>query len=499
METRGLNTGTDYDSRAQAGSGALMGRDVLPASGRKRGFDWFAPNRTKGVVQSAIVFALVVLGALLMQPRIAVSDSDACAYIEGAYSIQAGHGYEDLIGHRLNHWPPGYSALLSVFSNPLWAALVINYLSLGVAAVSIYLLTQQAGWQRLASGAVALALGFGFLRSLASRAKPDILTYAIFLIGMLCLGSARRWWRVLGVCLWSVLIPLKLIAIVFAPALLLVDGCLLRGRPHGFRFVQWGIVLGIWLTGVVAVVGFNYYTMKVFVPATHEASNVSSFAQEAVRFCVDFFRAFLANWYGSIRKIEVWLPFLLTVMVAVVCLTTLRPRLDGRRHLYLGAALLGLSWVLEVKTHFYADPRLMGYGLLVLLLGFRPVERAYKRWLAYAGCTMILAFANAFTTNSLGINDARYEHLAHEVLAAQPSRGPIVSNSYHIFEIHARVPSISVDSLDQVPLGARFLRIDLPSYDAIQPTVWRIEEPPREWQTVAKWEGATLYVKPATK
>ena len=456
-------------------------------------------ERTRHIVRCVGLFGLIVLAALLMHHRVSVTDSDARCYIEGAYSLHAGTGYRDLTGERLNHWPPGYSWLLSLFPHPLQAALAINYLSLGVAVSCIYLLTQRAGWHYLASSGVALALGFGFFRSIATNAKPDMLTYGLFLVGAQCLAGASGRLRTLGACIWSTLIPLKLIAVVFAPATLLVDWLVLRGRPHSFRSVHCGIILGIWLVALTAVVGFNYYTIKVIVPASHGAGSLSSFPSEIIRFLKFSARGFLANWYGSIETIAVWLPFSLTLITGVVSLITLRPYVEGRRYAYLGLAVLGLSWVLELIRWFYADLRLMGYGLLILLLAYRPRVGAEKAWLTYACATILLAVANVLTTNSLGVNDPRYARLAADVLAAHPPRDPIFSNSYHILDIHERLPSIPVESLEAVPPGAIFLKVDLPNYDAIQRTVWRIAEPPREWTTMARWQNATLYAKPAER
>jgi hypothetical protein len=113
--------------------------------------------------------------------------------------------------------------LLSRFTNPLLASLLINYLSLGIAVALLYLLAEHAGWPSLVSASVAFPLGLGFLRNLAIFAKPDILNYAIFLIGLLCLASEDVYMRILGACIWSILLPLKLIAVVFAPAAILVD------------------------------------------------------------------------------------------------------------------------------------------------------------------------------------------------------------------------------------------------------------------------------------
>src|ERR1017187_1186283 len=449
------------------------------------------------LVHCVVLFAVVVSAAFWMQPRISVSDSDACAYTEGACSIQDGHGYRDATGNQLNHWPPGYSWLLSLFPHPLEAAWVINYVSLGVAAVFVYLLTQNAGWRPLASGGAALALGFGFLRNIAIFAKPDIFTYALFLVGMRCLAGENDRWRTLGACIWSALIPVKLMAVVFAPALLLVDCIVLRGGRRSFRPLHCAIIVGGWSVAVALVVGFNYHTMRVILPATHEPGGFRTCVYETGQFCVTFFRAFLANWYGSLRKIQALAPFALTLLSALVCLITLRPYPEGKRYACLGLAMLGMTWALEMARHFSGGSRLTGYGLLLVLLAFRPAAGAGKYWLTYACFTVLLTLANVITTNSLGVNDPRYACVAQEVVAAPVSPEPLFTNSYHVLDVHARRPSLAVDRLEDVPPGAVFLRITLPSYDAIQPTVWRVEDPPAEWRVIAKWKDAILYRKPA--
>ena len=454
-------------------------------------------SNRRHLVHCVVLFAVVVSAAFWMQPRISVSDSDACAYTEGASSIQDGHGYRDANGNQLNHWPPGYSWLLSLFPHPLEAAVVINYMSLGLAVVFVSLLTQNAGWCPLASSSAALAFGFGFLRSIAIFAKPDIFTYALFLVGMQCLTVENDWWRTVGACIWSALVPVKLIAVVFVPALLLVDCFVMRGGRRSLRPLHCAIIVGVWSVAVAVVVGFNYHTMRVILPATHEPGSFHTCVYETVQFCVTFFRAFLANWYGSLRKFQALAPFVLTLLSALVCLITLRPYPEGKRYACLGIAMLGMTWALEMARHFSGGSRLTGYGLLLVLLAFRPAAGAGKYWLTYACFTLLLTLANVLTTNSLGVNDPRYAYVAQEVVAAPVPPEPLFTNSYHVLDVHARRPSLEVDRLEDVPPGAVFLWITLPSYDAIQPTVWRVEEPPAEWRVIAKWKDAVLYRKPA--
>src|SRR5688572_16118707 len=96
-----------------------------------------APFRTSWL---AGIFLASVLGIWLLHPRIGIPDVDAHASIIGAHSLKRGHGYRDLHNAPLNHWPPGYSWLISLARNPVMAAQVINYLSFGGAVAMLFLL-----------------------------------------------------------------------------------------------------------------------------------------------------------------------------------------------------------------------------------------------------------------------------------------------------------------------------------------------------------------------
>ncbi len=449
----------------------------------------------KLAAQSLILSAIVLITALLMHPRISVTDSDAYDYIQGAYSFQAGHGYNNLNGDALNIEPPAYSLLLSRFRSPLRAAFAINYISLGLAAGLVYLLAENAGWSSLACAGLALVLGLGFFRDLAVFAKPDILNYAIFLLGARCVADESGKLRTLGGCLWALLTPLKLVSVVFVPAMLACDYLLLTER-RPLSFARYAIIVVIWASAVAGIFAFNYLTIgAVLVPVINAGLAhrlISGFAE----FGYFFLRAFLANWYGSIRRWEAFVPFCLVLIIALICLSTLRQSRSGRRYLYLGGAIFGLTWLLLIVSHFDTDPRITAYGLLVMLLALRPISRAERYWLAYAGGTALLAFANSFTTNSLGANDPRYARLGREIASVSLPRAEIVSNSEHLLDVQARVPTRPVHRLADVPAGALVMWVNLPSFDAVSIMTWPIEEPPKDWTVIARWPDATLYRKP---
>jgi hypothetical protein len=443
-----------------------------------------------------LLASVVVVAAYLMHPRISVTDDDAYNYIQGAYSFQTGRGYVDLNGNKLNVEPPAYSLLLSRFRSPLRAALAINYLSLGIATACIFVLAEGAGWSLILSGSVAFVLGIGFLRSISIFAKPDILNYALFLIGAVCLLDGSNARRILGGSIWGMLTPLKLVSVVFAPAILIADYLLSAERPR-LRIGSYAVIIASWLMGVITIFAFNYFTAGSptgQASADHLARRLS---WAIVEFGYFFFRELLADWYGSIRRFQVLLSFGAVLVIAVKCLSTLRLRHGGNRSLFLGASIFILTWLLQFKWRFDIDPRISGYGLLLILLAFRPAKRAQRYWIAYACATAVLALGNSLTVNSMGANDPRYAPLGREIAGIDINGGQVYSNSEHLIDIQARVPSMTAHRLSDIPAGAFFLRVNLPSFDAIGQMVWPIDEPPKNWPEIAKWPDATLYRKPA--
>jgi hypothetical protein len=347
----------------------------------------------------------------------------------------------------------------------------------------------------LASYSLALVLGLGFFRDLAKFAKPDILNYAIFLLGARCVVDDDDTRRTLGGCLWAVLTPLKLVAVVFVPAMLATDYFLSTERRR-LSLRRYAIIVAIWASALVGTLAFNYLTIGALTVPVINTDLPHRLLNGFGEFGYFFFRAFLANWYGSIRSWQAYLPFFLVLIIALVCLSTIRLSRSGGRYLYLGGAIFSLSWLLLIVSHFDTDPRIMGYGPFVMLLAMRPIAGAERYWLAYAGGTALLAFANSFSTNSLGANDPRYASLGREIASMSLPQGEIVSNSEHLLDLHARVRTQPVHSLADVPAGALVIRVNLPSFDAVSEMTWPIEEPPTDWTVIAKWPDATLYRRP---
>jgi len=88
-------------------------------------------ENARAIQAAATISGLGTLFMFLLHPRLGIRDVDGYSYIMGARSLHLGTGYRSLAGQPFNHWPPGYSLLLSPFRDPVSAALILNYLSFG--------------------------------------------------------------------------------------------------------------------------------------------------------------------------------------------------------------------------------------------------------------------------------------------------------------------------------------------------------------------------------
>lgn len=459
-----------------------------------------ASSRFGGSAKCAAIFLLSAFVAFILQPRIGVRDADAYDYILGAYSIQAGNGYHDLSGNPLNHLPPGYSLILSFFPSPLQGALFLNYLSFGAAVVLIYRLARKGGkWRESSAIGLALALGFIFLRRHATNAAPDILTYALFLLALFPYYKDSSRLRMISYLIWGMLIPVKLIAVIFIPAAVLAR---YAGEPALVirrEISELSIAFASWLLFLAITLSYNSRTIQSAIPDSHipPSHHYGSFFffSAGSQFLTSIPRTFLSNWYGSLGAAPAFIPFCVVLLVALACLSSLRFQ-AGRmtRHAVL---LTLLSVLLQFGSQQVAGARLTGYGFIFLLLALYPA-RWHRLWALYGLLGVALSAFNAATQNSLGANDPRYEKLAHESLKIEKIEmfpGKVATNSFHVLDIHARVATNYVTSTGQLGDAEYFFRVSLPAYDAIATTVSPVEMPGEGWCEAASLTGAKLFRK----
>ncbi len=457
-------------TRAAPGSPAIL--TTAPVDTRR---DWWI-----AVALSAGTSVLL----LVLHPRIGVRDSDAVAYLTGAMSLAAGRGYVDLLGHPLNHWPPGYSWLLSMWQDPLRGSQLINYSAGGACAALLFRLARLLGWASTPALCVTAVLTTGFLRGVATNASPDVLTYAGFL------WAATAWARTRGdapgpYLAWSALIPVKLIAALFAPAGL-AAAWWASGRPRPLAISAAAVG---WTAAVGGVLSFNHFTAHEVASGSYRPASVASMLHFLQSTTLGLPRTWLAFWYGSVVSWPVLPAILVTVLIAVWAYAGLAADRSARPVRALGIALLGLCVSLAALVD-YGGWRLIGYAAITLLLGFRPAHRL-RAWPLYAAASLVLACVNARAVNSLGANDPRYAELAHAAVGAGARPG-IATNSFHLLDVHQGVGSRPVTRLDDVREDW-FLRVDLPAYDAVATTVWPVPTPSPGWCQTAAFPGGALF------
>jgi hypothetical protein len=444
-----------------------------------------------------LLFSATFLVFVVLHHSIGINDIDAYSYIEGARSLRQGLGYVDTAGNSLNHWPPGYSLLLSRFQDPLWASYWINALSLAVATSVLFLLALQSGWPRVAAGGLAGGVGFGFFQSLASSAKPDILTYATFLAAAFLVLDDRPRRRTTGLILMSVLTPFKQIAVVFFPAFLLHD---LWGHKFEWpnkRWLEYFVISIVWLACIIFLLGFNLVTFGAMFPPSLDKPTLTGLILEFWRFVHDFFRGFLANWYGSIRPLIFLIVFALVLFTGLIALASLRREDAGRNARRVGVLVLSFSWALEFVRIFYAGPRLMGYGILLALVGCAPPKSSIgRRWVAYGAACLVAATLNAALVDSSGAGHPRYAAMAQAIEPFLDNTKPLYTNSQGLVDIHLGRRSIPIEVLPASSQAACFLEVRLPNYDAVGAKVWPIQEPTENWTLIADVDGARLYCRP---
>jgi hypothetical protein len=110
----------------------------------------FSEKRIPLFSAALLLSCLAISLLFVLHPRLGIRDVDGYAYIMGARSLHQGNGYRSLTDEAFNHWPPGYSLVLSLFSDSIRAAILVNYFSFGVAA-GTGLLSPSAVWLELAS------------------------------------------------------------------------------------------------------------------------------------------------------------------------------------------------------------------------------------------------------------------------------------------------------------------------------------------------------------
>jgi len=428
-------------------------------------------------IGAVLLFCFAVPFMFLLHPRLAIRDGDGYAYIMGARSLRQGTGYRSLAGVGFNHWPPGYSILLSAFRDPVRAALVLNYLFFGVTVGLLYYLLRQFGWDWQAALGFTVSLGSGFFRLITNEAHADILTYALFFttIALAVRGPDRS----LPGLIWAFLIPIKLIALTFLPPALVADAVVKRERWKSLlrSYAPAAIVTAIAVMGVMV---FNALTVGTFA-SSNAKSSAGTLVWGVDRFVVSIPRDFLFDWHGTVSAPFPKVALAICILLAGTCFASLRPAQDGGWLRVYGVSFFICTWLLLSLRFFDPSVRLTGYGLIVLLMGFRPLKWARGVWLLYGLVSLVVGMTNGMTVNCLGSNDPRYAQLASEFRSYYRGADIVATNSFHILDLHANIASIPVENYGEAEHYQKFFWVTLPEFDALPVTVTPMPPPSPEW------------------
>ncbi len=437
---------------------------------------------------AALIGLLGVVGIYLLHRQLAVRDVDGFAYIIGARSIHMGEGYRSLTGDPLNHWPPVYSLLLSPFSDQVVAATVVNYLSYGVVLGLLYYLLCRSKWSWQSSLGLTLGLGSGFFRLLANSAHADILTYAVFLIGLGIAQRSRLWSSVV----LSLLIPIKLITVVFLPAFIGSDLIASRFDPKRL-FASYYPAAIVSIAGVLGILLFNKATSDGWVPATYGETTLKSFYAGIYGFLYSIPREFLFDWHGTLHSALPIALFLTCAALLSAAAFAMRLTPAGAWYVAFGLLFIIGSGLLLLVRAFTPHVRLLAYGPIAIFIGMRPQPWANRLLLFYGLISLGTGVLNALTVDSLGSMDPRYRQLAVEVAGSQDDRSVIATNSFHILDLHANIPSIPVKDYGEASGFKRFLWVTLPNFDPLARTVTPMDRPGPGWCETANFAGGVLF------
>ncbi len=116
-------------------------------------------------------------------------------------------------------------------------------------------------------------------------------------------------------------------------------------------------------------------------------------------------------------------------------------------------------------------------------------------WILYLAVSLITGVVNGMTVNSLGSNDPRYAELAAEFRSHYVGSEIVATNSFHILDLHANIPSNPVDDYAQADHYQKFLWVTLPQFDAVASSVTRMPHPGKEWCEEKSFSGGVLFTR----
>jgi hypothetical protein len=218
-----------------------------------------------------------------------------------------------------------------------------------------------------------------------------------------------------------------------------------------------------------------------------------SFSSGVYGFLFSIPREFLFDWHGTLHSALPITLFLACASLLCAAALAMRPTPGGSWYLAYGVLFIVGSGLLLLVRAFTPHVRLLAYGPIATFVGLRPQPWANKLLLLYGLISLGTGILNAATVNSLGSMDPRYRQLAVEVAAAHPGKEAIATNSFHILDIHANIPSVPVQDYGEASGLNEFLWVTLPNFDPVATAVTPMDRPGPEWCETNKFSGGVLF------
>ena len=448
--------------------------------------------KNKELYTSFFLFIFILFIFFYQNSTISISDIDSINYIEGALSIKNGNGFKDLNYDYIVHWPSGYSYLLSIFfKDPIFAAYLINGLSLALCSVSIFNLLLKFEWDFFVSLSIVSFLTFGFLYSISIFAKPDIFAYTIFFFAVHLFASKSFLSQSSSLILLCFLILFKSIAVVFFPAFII--GRLINNNFNFSKkeFFSYFLLSLIYFIVILFVLRNNFEITGSLISETHPNPTIFNFILEIKRFVYDFFRMFLFNWYGSIKISNTFvLLFFSNIILSIFCFKDLK--LKKNILIIVGLVMFLMMWSLQFVKIFHATPRLMAYSFIILLIGCNLNKIKIKRW----SLLLLLSFGTLLfqetNVSHYGVNHPEYKKIVLKLKPYIPENYHIYSNGYKIFNIQ----NINSNVSTKWPVTAKnscFVKITSKNFDAIVNVIYEFKDQDKNWFLIKKIDNAELY------
>jgi hypothetical protein len=185
---------------------------------------------------------------------------------------------------------------------------------------------------------------------------------------------------------------------------------------------------------------------------------------------------------------------MLCLILIALCLASLRAPAEDRWLRIYGISLLVFSGLLLFVRWYETGPRLVGYGMIAFLIGFRPVNRANWLWIALGAASLVSGVVNAATANSFGGNDPRYAAVAAQLRDYYRGKDTVATNSSLYIYADMNVAE-SFDPAEAARRFRKFLWVTLPQYDAIQAMVYPSPRPGEGWCEEKRFTGAILFAR----